>query len=206
MYDAASNRLTVFGGNNCFATYYSDVWVLSNANGLGGTPTWSQLAPGTPINSARQGHEAGYDPASNRMIVFGGGPLSAPMLNETWILTNANGLGGVPNWAQLAPTGTLPPARNAFASVYDPSTNRMTIFGGSTSVSQLNDVWVLSGANGVSGTPMWTQLAPTGTAPSPMNSFSAVYDPGTNRMTIFGGNDGVTAFNNVWVLTRANGQ
>ncbi len=87
-----------------------------------------------------------------------------------------------------------------------PSTNRMTIFGGTTSVSNLNDVWVLSGANGASGTPMWTQLAPTGTAPSPINSFSAVYDPGTNRMIIFGGNDGVTAFNNVWVLTRANGQ
>ena len=87
----------------------------------------------------------------------------------------------------------------------DASTNRMTIFGGSGSATQLNDVWVLSGANGL-GTPMWTQLAPTGTAPLPMNSFNAVYDPGTNRMIIFGGNDGVTAFNNVWVLTNANGQ
>ncbi len=205
VYDAASNRLTVFGGNDCFATYYSDAWVLTNANGLGGTPTWTPLTPGTPINSARQGHEAGYDPGSNRMIVFGGGPVATPFLNDVWVLTNANGLGGTPNWMQLAPSGTLPPGRNAFAAVYDVSTNRMTIFGGSNSATQLNDVWVLSGANGLT-TPMWTQLAPTGTAPLPMNSFSAVYDPGTNRMIIFGGNDGVTAFNDVWVLTGANGQ
>ncbi len=81
----------------------------------------------------------------------------------------------------------------------------MTIFGGSTSTVLLNDVWVLSDANGL-GSPLWTQLTPTGTPPLPMHSFNATYDTGTNRMIIFGGNDGVTQLNNVWVLMRANGQ
>ncbi len=166
VYDAASNRLTVLGGNDCFATYFSDVWVLANANGLGGAPAWTPLTTGTPINSPRQGHEAAYDPGSNRMIVFGGGPVPTPMLNEVWVLTNANGLGGTPNWIQLTPLGPPPTGRNSFAAVYDVSTNRMTIFGGNSSSSPLNDVWVLSGANGLSGTPMWTQLAPTGTPPN----------------------------------------
>jgi hypothetical protein len=33
----------------------------------------------------------------------------------------------------------------------------------------------------------WTQLAPTGTPPSPRTDSSAVYDPATNRMVMFGG-------------------
>jgi len=61
----------------------------------------------------------------------------------------------------------------------------MIVFGGFNG-AQLNDVWVLSGADGV-GSPSWTQLTPTGTPPSTRESSAAVYDPATNRMTLLAG-------------------
>ena len=50
----------------------------------------------------------------------------------------------------------------------------------------------------------WLKLEPTGTLPPGRIATSAVYDPGGNRMTIFGG--GLPGlFNDVWVLSNANG-
>ena len=195
--------MIVFGGNNCFATFYSDVWVLANANGVG-TPAWTLLAPTGVPPAARWGAPAVYDPASNRMIVFGG-VVTGTESNEVWVLTNANGLGGTPTWIQLAPAGALPALRGNHVAVYDALSNRMTVFGGSGGGVGFNDVWVLSNANGMGGTPAWTELAPSGTAPTAKTAASAVYDPGTNRMIIFGGSD-PSMGNDVWVLTRANGQ
>ena len=43
-YDAANNRMTVFfPGNPIIGGLGNQVWVLDNANGLGGTPTWIKL-------------------------------------------------------------------------------------------------------------------------------------------------------------------
>jgi len=45
VYDYTSNRMIVFSGGN-HDTVSPDVWVLTNANGLNGTPAWIQLALG----------------------------------------------------------------------------------------------------------------------------------------------------------------
>lgn len=203
VYDPNSNRMIIFGGNDCFSDFFNDVWVLSNANGLGGAPGWTQLAPtGTPP-SPRDGASAVYDPTNNIMIVFGGAGTA-----EVWTLSNANGLGGTPAWAQLAPSGG-PAGRSGQSAVYDVVNNRMTIFGGETSSgSFLNDVWVLTGANGLSGTPTWTQLNPAGSIPpAPRSAHTAVYDPAANVMTIFGGfiDSQEIPISDVFTLQHANG-
>jgi uncharacterized protein (TIGR03437 family) len=243
VYDPASNRMIVFGGDNCATAgtpFSNDVWVLSNANGLGGTPAWTQLSPaGAP--PARDDVSAVYDAGSNRMIVFGGflatpgpplltndagsnrmmvsgGAVFASSYNDVWILSNANGLGGPPTWTQLSPAGTPISARWGHTAVYDPSSNRMTVFSGGNSA----DIWVLSNANGLSGTAAWTQLSPTGTPPAGRQEHTAVYDAGSNRMIVFGGVSAAfscpplifgpavpsyscTLLNDTWVLTNANG-
>ena len=154
VYDPTSDTLIIYGGNNCFSTNFSDVWVLSNANGLGGTPTWTQLSPsGGP--GPRQNVGAVYDSTSNEFIFFGGFPGNggAPF-NDVWVLSNANGSGGTPAWTQLFPTGTLPAARGGLTATYDATTNRMTIFGGANlSTNFFGDTWVLMNANGFGGTP-----------------------------------------------------
>jgi len=72
----------------------ADVWVLTNANGLGGTPVWTQLAPtGSPPISNGEAATA-YDPVTNHLIVYGGCTVGcSPALADLFVLTNANGLG-----------------------------------------------------------------------------------------------------------------
>ncbi len=221
VYDAANNRMIIFGGYDGGNSSFNDVWVLSTANGLGGTPAWTELNPNPDptygLATGRYYHTAVYDPTNNRMTIFGGYSDYVGTMNDVWVLSNANGLGGTPAWTQLSPTPDplygLPAMRYSPTAVYDPTNNRMTIFGGfSSSVSSdLNDVWVLSNANGLGGTPTWTQLLPTGSDPTTRNGHTAVYDAVNNRMIIFGGDNGntfgavSTLLNDVWVLSTANG-
>ena len=191
------------GGNN------SAVYILANANGVSGTPGWSQLSTSAGPPTGKNGPSGAYDRANNRLIVFGGcdGAVgcSSPT-NETWVLSNANGLGGQAQWAKLAPSGTMPPARSVNAAVYDGTHNRLIIFAGGGSGGLLNDVWVLSNANGLGGSPSWTRLLPSGATPGARYGSSAVYDPASNRMTIFGGdNGGFLKYSDTWVLANANG-
>ena len=207
VFSTNNDRMIVFGGNN--GGSLNDVWVLGNADGVGGTPAWTQLAPTGGPTPIRYVHSAVYDAANNRMIVFAGlvgGNNCGNIANDVWVLSNADGTGGTPNWTQLSPTGTPPAVRYFHSAVYDPASNRMVVFGGQTGFcsSNGNDVWVLSNANGLGGTPAWTQLAPTGTAPSARQAHTAIYNAAGNRMVVFGGNDGVYN-NDVWVLANANG-
>ena len=50
-------------------------------------------------------------------------------------------------WTQLSTMGGPPAERVQHTAVYDATNNRMTIFGGYTTGTFFNDVWVLSNAN-----------------------------------------------------------
>lgn len=126
VYDPASNRLISFHGQCC--SHQNDVWAEINANGIG-SAQWVNVipngAPGSP--PGRHNNTAVYDPGSNRLIVYGGcGGGCFPILNDVWVLTGANGLGGPPSWQQLFPRGPAPQARQGHSAVYDPTTNTVT--------------------------------------------------------------------------------
>ncbi len=112
-----------------------------------------------------------YDPIRNVMMVY-------DSTAGVWVLTHANGLGGTPTWTMLNIAGTGPSGRSAFTTVYDPTSNRMIVFGGQGGGVDFNDMWALTNANGQGGTPAWIPL-PTGTAtvPAPRSGHTAVYDP-----------------------------
>jgi hypothetical protein len=212
VYDPASNRMMVYGGDDATGgspAMYNDVWVLTNADGLGGAPGWAQLTTSGGPPTTRTQHSAVYDAGNNRMIVFGGNPTAgscASGLNDVWVLSNANGLGGPATWIQLSPSGGPPSARRSHNAVYDAATNRMTIFGGDETCSESNnEVWMLDHANGLGGTPSWSQLSPTGTTPTPWSLHSGVYDPTNNSLTCFGGQVADSASNLTLVLSGANG-
>jgi hypothetical protein len=180
IYDQVRDRMVVFGGFS--NTLLGDVWALS----LAGTPAWTQLTPSGIPPGARTGHSAIYDPARDRMVVFGGS-----LLNDTWALSLAN----TPAWTQLTPSGTPPGARTRHSAIYDPVRDRMMVFGGASD-SRLNDVWALSLAD----MPAWTQLTPLGTPPSARGAHSAIYDPMRDRMVVFGGTSD-SYLNDVWALS-----
>ena len=201
----STNRMIVFGGAGGFAApCFNDTWLLANANGVNANPVWAKLNPAGPP-SARFSHRAVYNPTSNRMIMFGGSAcFGGVTFDDVWVLSHASAVGGSPMWTQLAPSGGPPPTRAGFGEVYDSANNRMIIFGGSNSKGFLNDTWVLVGADGSAGTPVWTQLSPSGGPPSAREVPSATLDPIKNRMTVFGGFD-THPLNDLWVLTNANG-
>jgi hypothetical protein len=208
VYDSANSRIIMFGGGTGanLAPCVNDVWVLSNANSVNGTPTWAQLNTTGGPPAPRIFHTAVYSPATNTMTVFGGSncSLGSPQyFNDVWVLSNANGLGGNPVWTQLTPSGG-PSARQGATAAYDPNSNRMIVFGGYNNLP-FSEVWVLSNANGTGGTPVWTQLAPGGTIPPPRDFQSTVYDPVSNRMVVFGGIDVGQLLNDTWTLSFANG-
>ncbi len=207
VYDGFNARMVLFGGGlGQTSPCANDVWVLSNANSVGGTPTWTQLSPSGAAPAGRFVSSAVYDATSNRMTVFGGNDCFSGFYNDVWVLSNANGLGGSPAWTQLTPAGTPPSPSGYHSAVYDPGSNRMILFGVSNAGSYSNQVWVLANANGLGGTPTWIQLAPAGTAIPATISQAAVYDILSNRMTVFGGGNPPSGdSNNTWVLSNANG-
>jgi hypothetical protein len=205
VYDSVNSRMIVFGGAEGFPSpCANDVWVLGNANGVGGAPTWAELTPGGGPPAARAGHVATYDPVTNVMMVFGGTDCNGNYLGDFWVLSNANGLTGTPSWTQLMPEGSSPPARAYAAAAYNSSNKTLVIYGG-TNGNQLSDVWVLSGANPASGTCTWTQVFPSGNAPPPRYGAASGYDPTTDGLIINSGFSTQGILGDTWVLEDATG-
>src|SRR5204863_9930190 len=126
VYEPPANQLIVYGGcgGSC-SPALPDVFVLTNANGLGGTPVWSQSSPTSSI--PRDNHTAVYDPTTNSMITFGGSlAFFGTDKNDTNVIFPANG--SSPTWTTLSPSGGLPSVRETASAVYDISHNRMIIF------------------------------------------------------------------------------
>ena len=206
IYDPATNRLVVYGG--CYANCspaLSQVVALTNANGLGGTPAWVPLSVTNP--QPRAGHAAVYDSLNNQMIAFGGNTaFTGSDFNDVRVLSNANGSVGPSTWTTLSPTGGPPAPRTGDPAIYDQASNRMTIFGGRpTTTTTYNDVWVLSGANGIQGVPAWTMETPLGAPPAARGYNSTAYDVANNAMFVYGGFSGNTVFGDLWKLSSANG-
>src|SRR5438874_2316720 len=98
-----------------------------------------------------------------------------------------------PKWGPLNATGlTFPLLRVGSTSVYDPASNTMILFAGTSSDQpsgqpRLNDVWLLTNANGLGDSSAWSKLITQGGSPPVRNDHSAVYDSVNNRMIINGG-------------------
>jgi len=217
-YNPTTGRFIDFGGSANPPSgllpdgiFWNAVWVLANANG-NGTPAWIQAvvenAPGSP--GRRYGPSSAYDPATNRMIIYAGQPeYLSTFFTDVWLLRDADGSATAPSWVQINPTGYAPPPRRDHRAVYDPASNRMIVFGGQgqgPSLQFLNDVWILTNANGTGDTPpSWIQLSPSGAAPLPRSQFVIGYDSAGNRLIVYGGLNSSGALSDTWVLANANG-
>src|SRR5947209_951037 len=138
------------------------------------------------MKNSRASHEGpGYKASTNRRFRFS--PVLLIILAISWFAVDcASGQ----TWTQLAPSGAPPSPRgfHGASAVYDPSSNRMIVFGGrDSSQNNLNDVWILTNANGMGGASAWINLLPANSpgAPASRSGHTAVYDAGSNRMIVF---------------------
>ena len=108
--------------------------------------------------TARYGHTAIYDPATKRMVVFGGFDGFTPM-NDVRALS----LAGTPSWSKQA-AWPPPPRRYGHQAVHDSAAGRMVMWGGRDDSGSRQDEWALS----LAGRPAWSALA-GGSPPSELS-------------------------------------
>jgi hypothetical protein len=192
VYDAPRDRMVVFGGNDTTSAVQDPLWSLS----LGSTIAWTDLGGRRP--PTRWDAATAFDLTRRVMWIHGGdayGNNGRATRSDLWSLA----VGSSMEWSQPATTGTPLGRRFGHSAFYDAPRDRLVFFGGSDTLTHLNDVWALT----LSGTPAWNQLSPTGTPPVGRKYHSAVYDALNNRMVVFGGNTGMTTLNDVWALSLA---
>jgi hypothetical protein len=171
VYDPVRDRMIMFGGRGDSASF-NDTWALA----LGGTPAWSQIQAPTPLPRTRDSHCAIYDPAGDRMVVYGGDGSNR---NDAWSLA----LAGPPAWARLEPSGSTPQGHSSHTAIIDVRRNHVVFFGGKPDTGPATgDLSVLA----LGATPAWSEIVkPLG--PTTMAIHTSIYDPVASRIIPFGG-------------------
>lgn len=182
VYDPVHDLVVMFGGQGGSfpPDWLSEVWTLSLASGI-----WSQLAPSGIAPVGREGHGALYEPGRQRMVVFGGryddvNDGTHHFLNDLWELS----LGDSATWSRIEAEGTIPGARSAFGTVYDPLRRRMLVHGGVNPQGGVepDELWALS----LDDQLVWTQIVTEDTLRG--RSYPVdVYDPAGDRLLACGG-------------------
>lgn len=200
-YSAMDDDTTIANGE-----HVSEIWAYSQAN-----QTWRYAAKGPLLMTPSEGGLAVYDSANDRVIYFGGLRGTSQMSNDVWEL-KADAF-GMYKAKKLSPTGSLPPQRWLMAGCYDAANHRMVIWGGQNASTILGDTWAL---DLTSGSEAWTQLSPTGTAPTAAWQCAYVYDSINKRLYVHGGQTGasytsqlfylnLSTTNGAWVNTSVTG-
>lgn len=130
-----TSRIVMFGGylENGLA---SDTWEFDLSRSQ-----WKELAPSGVVPSPRSAHSMVYNSARLDILAFGGYVGRDGYTNDLWAFDPAAN-----QWSELTFDGPLPSARASQAMAYDPSTQKILMFGGlrDDAAAFLNDVWILS--------------------------------------------------------------
>jgi len=176
--DAARRRLVVFGGQA--AGFFNDVWAYDLAGN-----TWTQVGGADPAPTPRYGHSAIVD-SRNRMVISHGFS-SRGRFDDTWVFDLATDL-----WSDISPE-RRPLRRCLHHAVYDPARDQMLLFGGCASgvgPCPLGDLWALD-----LKTETWRQLS---SDPPPRQFYGMAFDPGSQRMILYGGDGRNGLLPDVW--------
>ena len=134
-YDPVRDRVILFGGGWESQTA-SDIWSLELSN-----LQWLKLAPENALPPLSR-HMAVYDPQHDQLLVHGGWDLDYDVL---WMgpWTYGISLNSQPRLHTLRPPLPWPGSRAAHSCVFDPSRDRMVIWGGTDFGFSYNDGWSL---------------------------------------------------------------
>lgn len=172
VYDPLRDRMVAFAGWTYPDHYFDDTWLLA----LDHEPTWVQVEPEGGPPPGRRAHAAVYDPLRDRMLVFFGYGGSGE-LDDIWALNLAEPM----RWERLEPAGPSPRARGFVSAVYDPTRDRVVVYGGLSDSQSLGDSWAL-----VLKDLHWELLVDGSRVPD-LARHTAVYDLNNDRMVVFGG-------------------
>jgi len=180
-YSAMDDDATIANGE-----HISEIWAYDRS-----ANTWRYAAKGPLSMPQSEGGIAVYDSLNDRIIYFGGLTGANQRLNDVWQL-KADSY-GMYRATKLTPSGTLPTERWLMAGCYDSANQRLIIWGGQSATSVLGDMWALSLTQ---GSEAWTQLSPTGAAPTAAWQPCFAFDSVNKRLYVHAGatNQGGTTY------------
>jgi len=179
VFDSTLNRMIISHG--FAAGRFDDTWAFDLAKNA-----WTNITPSGDKPLKRCLHEAVYDTANDRMLLYGGcssgfGPCPQGDLWSLDLKTN--------QWTEIK-SATIPGARSNPALVYDGARNRLLLQGGLESGGATNDAWAFDLVKSA-----WTKLASG--ALSARRSHDAVVDEKNSRLILFGGT-GANVSDELW--------
>jgi len=190
--DTADRSIVMFGGSNG-TEYHSDVWelLLDTLEGY----SWLPVRTGGTLPPGRSGHTAIYDPVGHQMVIFAGRAASGKVA-DVWSFNLATDA-----WQQLSPSGVPPGPRAWHTAAYCPTRHSMVVVDGRSDVAPYDEVYEL-----LLDSMKWRLVSVGGSHPTPRWGHAMEYDPTSNRMIVFGGeNAGGVQMNDVWALDLAPG-
>jgi hypothetical protein len=196
-YDSAHDRMLVMGGLDAQGVTHAETWALE----FGNPPYWAQVVTPEPQPPARAGGRAVYDPAGDRVLLYGGSAA------DTWALASD----GAPQWVPIesASSGTAPVVRYLYSASYDTRRQGVITFGGRMSfysahgswyTVDFGDAWRLAPGEGS----RWASVVRESPPPERFGH-SGILDPIGDRVIVFGGNSAGAPTNELWQLPLADG-
>ena len=183
-YDAGSDRIVIFGGartldTNAAVEMFQDTWAYDFD-----TNTWTEMNPAASP-PARAHAAMAYDPAGDRLLLFGGSGRDEEMDATVWAYDLE-----ADAWTPLPVVGDQPDATWDPTFVYADSIGAPVLVGGegpltreiaegvtATEVGWTERVWVLDAATGA-----WSEVEPF---PGPVAGHAAAWDPISERMVVY---------------------
>ena len=126
------------------------------------------------LPAARAFHGMAYDIESDRTVLFGGDLAFLAYTNDTWAYDLASN-----SWTRMS-LSSHPPARESNGLAYDPSTDRVLLFGGYGGV-EMNDTWSYD-----VNADAWSQAHPSSNPPA-RHEHAVAFDLESDRLVLFGG-------------------
>lgn len=166
VYDAARQRLVLFGGTSSGSSAMGDLWEW---DGTG----WLQRAA-VPAPPPRRLHAMAFDRERGVTVLFGGLDNNPSVLSDLWEWNGAS-------WALRTPTAG-PLGRQQAAMAFDPVRRSVLLHGGmTTNTTQgiVNDTWSWDGS-------LWQQRLPF-TPPPPRQGPKMETDLARGRVVLHGG-------------------
>ncbi|HEX5216125.1 MAG TPA: kelch repeat-containing protein [Vicinamibacterales bacterium] len=189
VYERARQKMLLFGGRTrvfgALGSKNADTWQWDTT-----ARTWTNISPGISP-SARDDHAMAYDPARNRVILFGGRNGAGNALGDTWLWNGSS-------WTDVTATANGPSARFGSVMAYDAVRQTVVLFGGDTGAQKRNETFEWDGQ-----LERWVQKFPGGSLP-PARAFAALssFDTTAPGVLLFGGS-GASLLNDSWVWNGA---
>ena len=196
IHDPRGERMILFGGRGADGDL-NDLWSL-NLQQLESGARWTRIETSDEaVPAARFTHNAVYDPAAHRMLVWSGRKVDSAgsaFFNDVWAYDIESS-----TWTELEAEEPQPNTRYGTAAVFDPVAGTLVTFAGFTAAGRFEDTWRFDPRSAA-----WTEISPEDGNPGRRCLHSASYDATRHRMLIYGGQPG--PLDDLWALDLATQQ